>query len=201
MTQVTCLQVAGIWDPTVALISHNSGIPDSSAVSATATATVTGATSSALSGTGTPASTSSKSSTNAGAIAGGVVGGVVGLALIGLGVFFLLRRRRAAAGAASAQFAGNTEKWGLTGPSPGFQTPALPMQTEPMKLYVRDETLHRKTRSSWLLTCTSYRTPPILPRSPLRPRLRRLGILPRPAQSLPLHTVKILHRTVTSLDL
>ncbi|KAI0850198.1 hypothetical protein F5Y00DRAFT_43436 [Daldinia vernicosa] len=36
-------------------------------------------------------SNSSNSSTNVGAIAGGVVGGVAGLALIGLGIFFLIR--------------------------------------------------------------------------------------------------------------
>ncbi|KAF8468656.1 hypothetical protein JB92DRAFT_3059041 [Gautieria morchelliformis] len=135
----------GIWDPTDALNSHNSSAPDSSAVSATATATVTPTSSSSLNSTGVPApnsnTSSSKSSTNAGAIAGGVVGGVVGLALVGLIAFFFWRRRRAATAPPSAQFAGIstlTEKLGLTGPSPsygGFQTPALPMQTAPLKLY------------------------------------------------------------------
>jgi hypothetical protein len=136
------LQASGIWDPTAALNSHNSGALDSTALLATAssTASVTGGGSS----TSTSSASSSKSSSNAGAIAGGVVGGLVGVALIGMAVFLFMRRRRnAMATPASAQFVGGRvrgEKVDLTGHSlsyGGIDTPALPMQNEPPRLYVR----------------------------------------------------------------
>ncbi|KAK6955372.1 hypothetical protein Daesc_003007 [Daldinia eschscholtzii] len=60
-----------------------------------------------------PSNPSSKSSTNVGAIAGGVVGGVAGLALIGLGIFFLIRHN-------------NKKKRNITG-----QQPAPQMQQGP----------------------------------------------------------------------
>lgn len=127
LTQVAFLQVKGVWDSTAALNTHNSGAPDSSAISPTATAS-------------TNSASSTSSGTNAGAIAGGVVGGVVGLALIALAVFlFLRRRRRAGAVPASAQFAG-AEKVDLVGHSPTFGEPHNPpmvMPGEALRLYVR----------------------------------------------------------------
>ncbi|KAL1902734.1 hypothetical protein Sste5346_001177 [Sporothrix stenoceras] len=72
--------------------------------SAPATSTSPSTPTSPLPSTSPTGSTSKKS--NAGAIAGGVVGGVAGLALIGLGVFFLLRRN-------------NTNKVNNVGGAPG----------------------------------------------------------------------------------
>ncbi|KAI2632380.1 hypothetical protein GGR54DRAFT_33180 [Hypoxylon sp. NC1633] len=51
-------------------------------------------------------STQSNSTTNIGAIVGGVVGGVVGLALIGLGIFFLVRHNKKKNAAAAPPVAG-----------------------------------------------------------------------------------------------
>ncbi|OTB05437.1 hypothetical protein M426DRAFT_140061 [Hypoxylon sp. CI-4A] len=62
-----------------------------------------------------------KSSTNIGAIVGGVVGGVAGLALIGLGIFFLVRHNQKKKQAAAAAAAGG---------APG-QPPAPQMQQGP----------------------------------------------------------------------
>jgi len=90
---------------------------------------------------GSPDKSESHKSTNVGAIAGGVVGGVIFLALVGLGAFYFLRWRKDRV-PPSAQFTKphTSEKFDLAAsPAPyprTAMTPALPMQTEPPKLYV-----------------------------------------------------------------
>ncbi|KAL7624340.1 hypothetical protein AAE478_005902 [Parahypoxylon ruwenzoriense] len=73
---------------------------------------------------------SSASSTNVGAIVGGVVGGVAGLALIGLGIFFLIlhtnnKKRNAAAQPPAAQMMQAPGPNGPSGPG-GYQQPYDP---------------------------------------------------------------------------
>ena len=143
----------GIWDPTAALADAKQNLPDVAGGTAPTTAapgaaSVSTSTSTSLPGAASPTTKSN----NAGAIAGGVVGGVVFLALLGLGAFFFLRYRKSRTTAPSAQFVDpqrRGEKVDLVGgamspalPSaapayPGFQTPVLPLQEEPPRLYVR----------------------------------------------------------------
>lgn len=155
------LQTSGIWDPTAALNNHNLNASDSSALSGTSTSTATGGSNPSS----TSNASSSKSTSNAGAIAGGTVGGVLAIALIGLGAFiFIRRRRRALATPASAQFGGNTggrgEKVDLTGHSfGGIATPALPMQTEPPRLYVRQPNLIKSKSDTPTGSLRSYHVP------------------------------------------
>ncbi|KAI0381508.1 hypothetical protein F5Y04DRAFT_62757 [Hypomontagnella monticulosa] len=81
---------------------------------------------------------SSASTTNVGAIAGGVVGGVAGLALIGLGIFFLVRhnkKKKAADGAnpPAAQMQQNIPPTGQvppTGGAAGYQPPYDPHMSQ-----------------------------------------------------------------------
>ncbi|KAI1780470.1 hypothetical protein F4818DRAFT_6493 [Hypoxylon cercidicola] len=75
-----------------------------------ATSTESAAVSSATSaGNSNAGSHSSHSSTNVGAIAGGVVGGVVVLALLGVGLFFLIRHNKKKKAAAAAAAAAGTQ--------------------------------------------------------------------------------------------
>ncbi|KAI1084411.1 hypothetical protein F5B20DRAFT_576550 [Whalleya microplaca] len=75
--------------------------------------------------TGSSGSSGSKSSTNIGAIVGGVVGGVVALALIGLGIFFLVRhnQKKKQAAAAAAAAAGQQMQQGPGGHNGPAQPP------------------------------------------------------------------------------
>ncbi|KAI2473422.1 hypothetical protein F4781DRAFT_427436 [Annulohypoxylon bovei var. microspora] len=77
---------------------------------------------------------SSKSSVNVGAIAGGVVGGVAGLALIGVGIFFLIRhnsqKKKKAAAAAAAAAAAPPMQQGPPG-APGAGAAGFQQQQQP----------------------------------------------------------------------
>ncbi|KAI1106742.1 hypothetical protein F4804DRAFT_299716, partial [Jackrogersella minutella] len=77
-------------------------------------------------------SSSKKSSTNVGAIAGGVVGGVAGLALIGLGIFFLIRHnsKKSKDAAAAAAGAPQMQQGPGTNGGPG-QPPVAGFQQQP----------------------------------------------------------------------
>ncbi|KAI1388299.1 uncharacterized protein F4822DRAFT_241342 [Hypoxylon trugodes] len=73
------------------------------------------------------------SSTNVGAIAGGVVGGVAGLALIGVGIFFLVRHNKKKKADAAAAAAANPQMQGPGGPGspPIAGAPGFPQQPQP----------------------------------------------------------------------
>ena len=188
----------GIWDPTAAFADSNLNLPD-----------VTGGTSSSSSATpssGNSTSSGANKSNNAGAIAGGVVGGVVFLALLGLGLFFLLRYRKNARDPPSAQFSKpqrNHERLDLVGdmktpfsqpPASGYtdmQTPPLPNQGA--RLYVGPAS---RPSFSQLKLC---RTRPTRPRSP--PLLRSPRPLPRPATAARHHhhLLRVFYRPRTIL--